>query len=178
MATHHLTEAVEQWRAVVDYEGLYEISRKGTLRRLVATRKSAIGTSPTQFVANHRYKVVHLRKEERNKTHYVHRLVAMAWFGPPPTSEYQVNHIDGNKLNNNITNLQWVTSFQNDQHATETGLKPRGIHHGNAKLTDEDIRGIRARRGLEPQKVTAKRYGVSQQTIQRIQAGKAWRHVQ
>jgi len=107
----------------------------------------------------------------------VHRLVAEE-FLPNPDDKPQVNHIDGDKSNNRVDNLEWVTGAENVQHAFRTGLRvpTRGRLNGNAKLTDEQVDEIRAAvgaRGIGRQ--LAKKFGVSEATISFIRSCKRWR---
>ena len=105
------------WKDVLGYEGRYEVN---TLGQVKATKSGKI-LSP-QLGGNGYYKVG-LRKQVGGiKTREIlHRLVATA-FIPNPHNKPQVNHIDGNKLNNNVCNLEWVTASENSQHAFDTGL--------------------------------------------------------
>tara|TARA_R110000744_G_C19371770_1_gene563192 strand:- start:52054 stop:52485 length:432 start_codon:yes stop_codon:yes gene_type:complete len=72
------------------------------------------------------YKTIRLAKNGQVKTYRVHRLVAQA-FIPNPYDKPFVNHVDGNKKNNKMTNLEWVTEKENTAHAIATGLKPENI---------------------------------------------------
>ena len=74
----------------------------------------------------------------------IHKLVAKA-FIPNPENKPQVNHIDGNKLNNNVENLEWCTNQENVIHAYKTGLAKarKGADNPNSKLTKEDAKWIR-----------------------------------
>lgn len=72
---------------------------------------------------NSGYLKVGLSVDGIHKYYLVHRLVAQA-FIPNPNNLPQVNHIDGNKLNNHVDNLEWVSSYENQQHAVKNGLRP------------------------------------------------------
>lgn len=67
------------------------------------------------------YKVVTLTNKENRKSIPVHRLVALAYL-PNPDGKKEINHIDGNKLNNNVENLEWSTAKENQLHKWKTGL--------------------------------------------------------
>lgn len=74
---------------------------------------------------------------------HIHRLVALA-FIDNPENKPQVNHKDGNKLNNNVHNLEWVTLEENRSHAYSNKLQPKGELHYKAKISDTDCDTIRA----------------------------------
>ena len=76
------------------------------------------------------------------KHFYLHRLVAELYI-PNLEDKSQVNHIDGNKLNNHICNLEWVTNQENRNHAIKNGLHCKGIDTPNNKFTEDDIKYIR-----------------------------------
>lgn len=105
----------------------------------------------------------------------VHRLVALTYI-PNKDNKEQVNHIDGNKLNNNVTNLEWVTNSENIKHANETGLmdkavkKISGSKNYQAKLLDCEVQAIRDLREENNTSVTtlSKIFGVSRSGIKRI----------
>ncbi len=109
----------------------------------------------------------------RGRCLYVHRLVAEA-FLPNPEGRVNVNHKDGNKLNNHVLNLEWATPAENNSHAYATGLQPSGEDNPRSKLTNEDATNIRESyknkyRGWR--RDTATRYGVSERVIYQIIKG-------
>ena len=77
------------------------------------------------------------------KNYLIHRLVAQKYI-PNPDNKPQINHKDGNKDNNDITNLEWVTAKENKVHAVEHNLVANGEKIGTGKLTKEDVQFIRA----------------------------------
>ena len=97
------------WRPVIDYEGLYEVSNYGEVRR-------TDGTMMQGNINSYGYRVVRLTKCGMPKDKKVHRLVALA-FIPTISGKDFVNHKDGNKLNNYVGNLEWVTRGENNRHA-------------------------------------------------------------
>lgn len=98
------------WRPVIDYEGLYEVSNYGEVRKID-------GTVMNGNINSYGYRVVSLTKNGRKKDKKVHRLVAFA-FVPTIDGKDYVNHKDGDKLNNYAGNLEWVTRGENNSHAT------------------------------------------------------------
>ena len=116
------------------------------------------------------------------KNHRVHRLVAEA-FIPNPNGFREVNHIDGNKQNNSVKNLEWCTHSENMIHAYQTGLEqPRcGEQHHAHKLTEDAVKYIKqlyVKRDKEFGAVAlAKKFNVDRTTIHDIVRGKTWGEV-
>jgi hypothetical protein len=118
---------VETWLPVVGHEGYYEVSNFGNIR---AVRYNNFGeivyARPIKSAVRPKgYLTVVLSKQSCTTNHLVHRLVAKA-FIPNPMNLPEVNHLDGNKSNNSVSNLAWCTASENIQHAYDTGLKLRG----------------------------------------------------
>lgn len=113
------------------------------------------------------------------KAYLVHRMVAIT-FIPNPEDLPQVNHKDGDKLNNVVSNLEWCTSGENQIHAYNNGLKklPKGLLNGRQELTEEEVICIynKLLQG-ESSKSMASIYGVTPTQITRIKAKKAWSHI-
>lgn len=126
------------------------------------------------------YRRIHVSHNGTQYKFLVHRLVAMA-FIPNPDNLPCVNHKDGNKLNNNVDNLEWVTHSENQKHAYRTGLKSaNGIKNGHHKLTEKEVETIRALyvKGKHSENNSyglAKKYGVCPKTILQIINGVTWR---
>lgn len=105
----------------------------------------------------------------------VHRLVAGAFLPARPDAD-QVNHRNGNKADNRLSNLEWVTAEENSQHAVSEGLRRwRGSHH-RAKITDADVVALRALRPFEIS-AAARRLGISVTQAKRIWNKKSWTHI-
>lgn len=119
----------EVWKDVVGYEGLYQISNLG---RIISVARSYIDRTGIKYnkksnfmnygIANNGYYSVMIRRNGTAKLSLVHRLLAIA-FIPNPNNYSCINHIDGNKLNNSISNLEWCTYSKNNTHAYTVGLK-------------------------------------------------------
>jgi hypothetical protein len=119
--------AMEIWKDIKGYDGLYQVSNEGRVKALSRVVKSRWGTPKPlkekeirEVVDSLGYSRLSLSKDGNVKAHKIHRLVAEAFlFG-----EGQINHIDGNKQNNHVSNLEFCTQRENNIHAQETGLKP------------------------------------------------------
>lgn len=105
------------WADIPEFEGLYEISTEGVIRnaKTMAVRKSYVRSVTCNYI------YVQLYKGNKPHTFAVHRLVAMT-FIPNPANKPQVNHLDGDKHNNHLSNLEWCTVSENHKHAFATGL--------------------------------------------------------
>ena len=126
----------EIWKPIKGYEGIYEISNKGRVKSL--SRKVFTPSVPNKTIKekilkpcirskNYKYYFVGLLKDKKRKYIAIHRLVADA-FLPNPYNFSQADHLDGNKLNNNVDNLEWVTPKENTRRAWEKGLAKNSKH--------------------------------------------------
>lgn len=119
------------------------------------------------------------RKSERATiTKTIHRVVAITFIGLDEKRKY-VNHIDGNKTNNRIDNLEWCTPGENQRHAYRIGLRSnKGSKHPSNKLKESDVLDIvRMLNGKKRQEDIAKIYGVSRTTVGAISNGQTWSHL-
>ena len=126
-----------------------------------------------------KYHAVNLSHKGNVKHCFVHRLVAEAFVDNPENKDY-VNHIDGNKLNNHYTNLEWVTFSENIQHAFEVGLNKGlvGEENGRALLNDTQVVEIYKRLQSGEKSISlAKEFGVEQTTIGNIKRKRLWKHI-
>lgn len=134
---------MEIWKDIEGYEGLYQVSNLGrikSLKRQKSNGKNLVYIDEkilTQNITNWGYYRVALYKNGIRKYHRVHRLVATA-FLPNPENKEQVNHIDGNKLNNNLDNLEWSTRIENIHHAKINGLYSNNCDSNYILLKDDD----------------------------------------
>ena len=110
----------------------YGVTKTGDIVSLVT------GIVIKQQINMHGYKTVALRCNNKNRTKLVHQLVAKAYI-PNPNGRKTINHIDGNKLNNNVDNLEWVSVRENTIHAYENGLMGTNIF----VILEDKITGIR-----------------------------------
>ncbi len=169
----------EIWKAVVGYEGLYEVSNEGRVRSLVPCSRGKWQCPHYLSPGNVRgYWQIILCKDGKKKSALVHRLVAIAFIGPPPTPKHEVNHRDFDQGHNRVENLEWLTSGDNNRYSSKVIPRLRG-EANRSKLTEEQVREIRAR--YIPRQCgyirLAKEYGVSDVTIYKIVKRMKWAHV-
>lgn len=169
-----------EWRDVVGYEGLYQVSNLGQVRSLPrnGTRKEPHVLQPN--ISRWGYYKLSLSKEDKLKYVVVHRLVAEA-FLPNPDQKPCVNHIDCNKKNNNVSNLEWVTYKENRDHAKMNNLIPDqyGEHHHTTQFSDADIVKIRTlyKEGKTIQELVAMFEYHSYKNMWAICNNKIWKHL-
>lgn len=174
---------IEQWRAIDGWEG-YEVSNHGRVRcfkpRGYNRPRLSIPHVKTTHLSVWGYPEVRLHSGDKTRKFRVHRLVAEA-FIPNPHLLPEVNHKDGNKQNNCVGNLEWITRSQNMSHAYEKGLasRMRGERNGHVKLTRQDIVSIKRKwsTGKHLQKDLAHQYGVARTTISAVVNNYNWTHI-
>lgn len=115
----------------------------------------------------------YLRVSISKKLMFVHRLIAEKYI-PNPNNLPQVNHKDGNKLNNSVENLEWVSNQQNRNHAVETGLHLSGEACSWSKLDWEKVEFIRSHLDLSNEEL-GEMFGVSPHTINDVKLYKTWK---
>lgn len=123
-----LTETVEVWKDIEGYEGLYQVSSFGRVKSMARITSSPSGRwrplkerIMSQKISNEGYYVIGFSKNSERSMPNVHKLVANA-FIPNPNAKDTVNHKDGDKLNNHVSNLEWATRHEQMAHAFDTGL--------------------------------------------------------
>lgn len=164
----------EIWLPTTEPVG-YEVSNLGNVRRIGS--RTLLAT----HINSHGYITVTLSKQSKALRKTVHRLVCTAFLGVPPPDLPWVNHIDGDRSNNSVTNLEWTNPSLNALHAYRTLNRPKrpgGAAHYCAKLTEDDVREIRRLR-TEGMSFSAigDRYGVNRNTVKQIFTGRSWAHV-
>ena len=139
---------MEIWKDIPNYEGLYQASNLGRIKSLKRKAKKEYNNNrivPERIMNGSKnedgYLKVHFKNKEKNinKVLFIHRLVAET-FIPNPKKLPQVNHKDGNKLNNNIDNLEWCSNLYNQQHAWKNKLHTPTIHKG-ISIKQYDLKG-------------------------------------
>lgn len=151
----------EIYKSVIGYEGLYEVSNLGNVKRLKKLNNQHERNSILKpFTTDKGYTRVQLFLNGKKKNHFVHRIVAEA-FLENPCNKSQVNHINGKKNDNRLSNLEWSTPSENGKHSYKIlGRVPM------RKIDVSKVEAIR-KRYADGEKLTtlAKEYDVSQATI-------------
>ena len=158
---------------IVDYEGYY-VTTDGRVWSEKSKKFLSI------FPDKDGYLICSLRHAGKSKLHKVHRLVALS-FLPNPENKPQVNHIDGNKANNHIDNLEWASAKENINHAWNSGLSKSisGSARTDSKLTEEDVLYIRT--NYIPKspdfggRALAKKFNVVPSVISNVVKGKTYK---
>lgn len=116
----------------------------------------------------------YLRVSIGHQLKFIHRLVAEKYL-PNPENKPQVNHKDGDKTNNHVNNLEWVTNSENRAHAVQKKLHLSGSDCTWAKLTDNDVKYVRKHPEISCADL-AKKFNVSWSTINDIRKGRTWKN--
>ena len=160
----------ETWKPVVGYENLYLISNTGKLK--------TIKTNTLKCLQKDRkgYLYANIYKNNKSKCLKIHRAVAEAFISNPENKP-QVNHLDCNVQNNNVSNLKWCTPKENSEYMVLMGNSTRGEKSKNSILKEKDILKIRNLKGKMTQIKIASIYNVNRGTINSKKKKKNWKHV-
>lgn len=173
---------IEQWKDVIGYEGYYQVSNIGRVRSVRQMTNTFIGKilkSSKKKKGKSYYEYVHLSKGGIVKTRAIHRIEAIAFFGLLVGSQCCVRHLDGNSLNNNISNLKWGTYSENTQDSIAHGTfrDNSGSKHGMSKLDESMIPIIRRMSLTMSRRDISGYFKVGISTIDDVVNGKTWKHV-
>jgi len=178
---------IEQWYDIPEYKGLYQVSTLSRFKSLSRVVKHSFGGNKTirerimtQGIDSKGYYRVFFTVLGITKMKLTHRLIANT-FIPNPENKPEVNHKDGNKLNNHISNLEWNTCKENINHAIRTKLNiaAKGINTGSCKLTEKEVLEIRFKykNKLGSLRSLAYEYSVSYPTARSIVKRLKWKHI-
>jgi len=174
----------EVWKDIEGYEKLYQVSNKGRIKSLHHGKerimKLTFDRGGYVHIVLYKNKEKCTEEDKVRSTYRVHILVARA-FIPNPENKPEVNHINGNKWDCNVENLEWVTKKENQEHAVKLGLQKSGTDSPNSKLTEDKVRDIRENcvpgdkeKGFH---AFARKYNVRCSVIQNAYYGRTYRNV-
>lgn len=176
---------MEIWKPCKHCPGEVWVSNLGNLRtaeRITPSiRKGVVGVQRrppknlSPWLGQNGYLHISIKEGRARRKYLIHRLIALTFLGEPEIP-LTVNHKDGNKLNNDLSNLEWATLAENTRHQWAKGLVDlRGSKHPSSKLKESDIEFIRTS-SISVQELAA-RYGVSTSAIYKVRQGVNWRSV-
>lgn len=174
---------MEQWLPCPGHEIKYRVSTFGNVKSVPYYRMDGVfqrGKLLSQFPASNGYSYVWIWDGGKRYKYNVHRLIAKA-FLKNPDNKFTVNHINGNKRDNRIENLEWATSKENIAHAWESGLsKARvGVDVATHKFTPEQVLEVREiwSKGGITQKALSRKFKMCPMTVCLIVNRKIWSHI-
>lgn len=160
---------MEMWRDAVGFEGYYEVSNFGNVRRVGKVNNLAKPLNKEGYVQ------YCLSVNNKRKNVVGHQLVAQAWLGPAPSPKHIPLHGNGIRDDNDMSNLRWGTNQENSDDMVRHGTQAKGITCARSKLTEQDVLAIRA--SNEPQQVIAERFGVTRGNVSAIRRRTTWKHI-
>jgi hypothetical protein len=164
------------WKNIIGYNGDYQINNFGIIRSF----KSGKWINLKPFKNGHGYLEVQLYNDGEQKSYRIHQLVAEYFISKRPRG-FQINHIDGDKNNNNVKNLEYVTASENVQHSHDIGLKVSEVGEGcgASKLTEKEVLEIREmfETGNYTKKSLSNKFSVVPETITQIVNKVTWKHI-
>jgi len=175
----------ELFKDIIELDCQFSISNFG---RVIKKERKAISKSGFRTIKEGEplfqdngkgYKQLYISLNSKRSVFYVHRLVA-DYFKDNPFSLPEVNHLDGDKSNNHVDNIEWVTRKGNKEHAVKNGLIPCGEDCSFSKLTEDQVRAIRRLYRMNPKfnkLKLSKKLNVSDATIHKIIKNQRWKHI-
>ena len=183
----------EVWRDVFGWEGIYEISSRGRVKRI--KRRVTHKNQVTDFSMVYPAKILKAHPDSRGypqvslngisegkskRVARVHRLVAEA-FIPNPHNKAQVNHINSNTMDAHLSNLEWCTASENQKHSWGLGGRERKFGEDSpvCRYTEDVIAKVYrlAKMKAMSQEKIGKKYSMPQITVSNIRTKKTWRHI-
>lgn len=177
----------EKWKDIPGFESCYQASTFGRIRskkRVVVYSNGAVYKYPSKVlvpgITPSGYYTLTLCKDTLRYSRRVCRLIAKT-FIKNPFNKLQVNHKDGDKLNDSVKNLEWATASENQIHRYSVLKKgvPTGEQHANSKMNNKKVKELRIlyASGKYSQRELANKYGITQPTANEIISKKLWSHI-
>ncbi len=177
MEPYIIIKRKEKWKVIKKCPN-YAVSNWGRIKRITKGSHTWPGRILKQNFNSDGYLLVGLYSKKKQKMFLVHRLVAETFIGLCPEGK-EANHMDGNKENPDVQNLEYVTRKENMRHAYKMGLNNnKGENHHNHKLTNKDvIRILKLRsKGLTGKKI-ANKFDVTPSIVEKILRGEIWKTI-
>ena len=170
--------SIEEWRPVVGYEGRYEVSTLGRVRRVNGRPLTPFLCGGRKRLQGYRFVFLYAGRRSTRKMFPVHRLVLVAFRGEPQRGA-EARHLNGIPDDNRLTNLEWGSPEENYRDQVHHGTAAHGERNGFSVLTKEVVREIRRayRAGDGSFVALGRRFGVSPATIWRVVSGRGWTSV-
>ncbi len=168
----------EVWVNIKDFPD-YQISNFGRIESIRKLKSGKIIKKILKSLKINEYYYVALYKNKNRFYKSIHRLVLESFRPIDNSDNYQCNHIDGNKINNILNNLEWCTQSENMKHAYKIGLESqKGICNSSCKKTEDEIIFIikLLNENILTQKEIGCKFGLSQSHISNIKNSKRWSH--
>lgn len=175
----------EVWKDIEGFESFYQVSSAGRIkslsRKIIRKRSSVEETLPERIMSvkkrTNYYPKVSLSKNGKVRYFKVHKLVALA-FLQKDSAKNQVNHVDGDKTNNNVANLEWISPSDNIKHARDSGLIIDKSRKGNKRLNLAQVVFFKIlhSEGFSYEKI-GKIFNISRCTISDAVTGRTWKHL-
>ena len=171
----------EEWRPVVGYKGMYEVSDGGMVRsldRIDSSGHRIRGKLLKQSVGKSGRGYTTLCKNGVAKRIFTHKIVLSSFIGSCPPG-YQCRHLDGDHKNNCLKNIRWGTAKENGEDKVRLNEASKGEDHWNSKLNEEKVRAIKTlyKKTEATQKDLADLFDVHYSTIHSIVRDKGWQWV-
>lgn len=170
---------MEEWKSVAGYEGIYEVSNWGRVRTSLNINFGHYkpGKVFNLHLGKNGYFMVGLWRDKKRVPTTVHSLVLETFVSPRPTGMV-CRHLDGDRTNNAVNNLQWGTYEENSADRKGHGTANAGSRHGMSKLTEETVLRIRAFAEIgNTNRSIAKLFGLTPSNVGYIVKRKTWTHI-
>lgn len=165
-------------KPIPDYLGYFATKTGRIFSRISRGGKGKLfERAPQKHTSGYRYLV--LAQNKKPKVRFIHHLILETFVGPRPTPLHECDHYDGNRTNNNLRNLKWVTRKENIHSTMRRGKHTMGESHGMAKLTEQKVLKIRmmAATGKYSFRGLARMFNVTDGMIHNIVKRRNWRHI-
>lgn len=174
----------EIWKPIVGYEGLYEVSNLGRVRSIdrvifVNNKKRKLTGKLLELKCNRGGYLICVLSNKKTKSIRVHRVVAES-FIPKIKGKLCINHLDNDRTNNNVSNLQWCTQKENIRYAYSQNRmdweRIKGEKHPQSKLNISLVKEIRNKQGILKRIDVARLYKIDPANVSSIWNRKTWKH--